>query len=227
MESNALSATPTKQESVDESEFGAESDDSLSDSQLCLQRVSIISYGHTNGPLTIDSSPSTTKLTFSVRDVPNPLAKLRQKHTGLSARLRHEVLASNVASERLTSIADAVNAKMHELEGSEDSQVAQHQVAAASPAQLVVGICCEEGKHRSVSFATELARRIKRKGWAVEVIHRDLNIGNEDDGKYRESSGGIGRKKVSKRERQQERQERRKGRWAGNSQVADEMWNEH
>jgi len=213
---------------MDESESDAESGDPLSDSQLNPRRVYIISYGHTNGPLTVNSSPSTAKLTFSVRDIPNPPAKLRQKHTGLSARLRQEVLANNVASERLVSIANAVDAKMHELEGSEDGQVAQHQVTAVEPVQLVVGICCEEGKHRSVSFAVELARRIKRKGWVVEVMHRDLSIGNEDDVEDRESSGGIGRKKASKRERQQERQqERRKGRWAGRSQVADEMWNEH
>jgi hypothetical protein len=39
---------------------------------------------------------------------------------------------------------------------------------------LRVGCCCARGRHRSVAFVEELARRQWPKDWDVQVEHRDL-----------------------------------------------------
>ena len=40
---------------------------------------------------------------------------------------------------------------------------------------LTIAIGCTGGRHRSVAVAEELARRIRDKGFAVAVGHRDLS----------------------------------------------------
>jgi len=132
-------------------------------------KLQIISYGHSNGPLTSPTGDGRgEQLTFSVRDIENPPARLRRTHTGLSPRLRKEVMANKAAAARLESMCTGVEAKMSVL-GNNDG-----------PHLLLVGIMCEEGKHRSVTFAEELSRRISASGWDVEVQHRDLAGFNYD-----------------------------------------------
>jgi len=51
------------------------------------------------------------------------------------------------------------------------------QVPVKPPKVLRVGVCCELGRHRSVAFIEELARRQWPAEWAVEVVHRDVAKG--------------------------------------------------
>ena len=45
-------------------------------------------------------------------------------------------------------------------------------------AQLVIGIGCTGGRHRSVAIAGELAKRIEEKGYIVTEEHRDISKDN-------------------------------------------------
>lgn len=45
-------------------------------------------------------------------------------------------------------------------------------------AQLVIGIGCTGGRHRSVAIASELAKRIEEKGYIVTEEHRDISKDN-------------------------------------------------
>ncbi|OAL26130.1 hypothetical protein AYO20_10183 [Fonsecaea nubica] len=138
----------------------------------------IISYGHAHGPLTLLEPGTVEQLTFSVRDMKNPPAKLRKTHTGLSSHLRKEVMANHGAAARLSLILEAVRKKMGEMklarQGIDIS--ADSPSSSAAPSTLVVGIMCERGKHRSVTFAEELSRSIQADDcWAVSVQHRELD----------------------------------------------------
>jgi RNase adaptor protein for sRNA GlmZ degradation len=174
--------------------------------------ITIVSYGHAHGPLIIPRQHA--KLNFNVRDIPNPAAAagLRRTHTGLSARLRKEILASTEAQERLAEMVKKVNVKMDEMEREREKErerdkksdrpvlakAEEEPLKVQIPAKvakkyakvvhqedidddqgpsntLVVGVVCEEGRHRSVTFADELAHSLKRRDWDVSVDHRDLS----------------------------------------------------
>ena len=175
-------------------------------------QLMLVSYGHAHGPLT--KAPDSHQLLFSVRDIPNPPAQLRKRHTGLSSRLRKEVLASREAAKRLDSITESIQEAMLELETKWQAQPGSDPPTNGAealnttqpyPQLLQVGICCEEGRHRSVSFVHELARskRLKRQRWCVSCAHRDL--GQASDEADDESSNAA-------KPKRQHAQERKKGR---------------
>ena len=186
--------------------------------------VVIVSYGHSNGPLVVPREHG--KLTFNVRDIPNPAAGLRRTHTGLSARLRKEVLASKESQERLGEMVKAVNLKMDDMERERlENPVVQspksksgkvkHQEDIDTPSNtLVVGIVCEEGRHRSVTFAEELAHSLKRRDWEVQVDHRDLtgyvNTNVEPESPTEITSPTAGKSKGKTKTKKQKNQETRR-----------------
>jgi len=45
--------------------------------------------------------------------------------------------------------------------------------------QLVVGIGCTGGRHRSVTIANKLCDRLKRKGVSAVIEHRDIDRDNK------------------------------------------------
>jgi RNase adaptor protein for sRNA GlmZ degradation len=165
--------------------------------------VNIVSYGHSNGPLIVPREHH--RLNFNVRDIPNPAAGLRRTHTGLSARLKKEVLATKEAQERLAEMVKKVNAKMEEVETKyvnqnyddvekpDQPEVKKYEkvyagefehredVESESSSTLVVAVYCEEGRHRSVAFAEELGRSLKRRDWDVTIDHRDLTGYSNDE----------------------------------------------
>lgn len=152
-------------------------------------RLRIVSFGRANGPL---AHPPAQQLLFSVRDLPSPPARLCKTHTGLSSHLRKEVLANKGASERLVRIENSILQEMSRLQQVWQSPENQEvDIKSTSPQTeghdeprlLQVGIFCDEGRHRSVSFVHELARcsSLKQQGWTISVIHRDLGISDAEE----------------------------------------------
>ncbi|KAL8783874.1 MAG: hypothetical protein Q9195_009251 [Heterodermia aff. obscurata] len=154
--------------------------------------LKIISYGHSNGPLVVPDNPNRVKLLYSVRDVSNPPNLLRKKYSGMSRRLQKEIFLSKQGKARMEQILECVDSQMVKM--TEDYSraptpeiVTDADVDASkeSPRELVVGIMCEEGRHRSVAFAEELGKTVTKKPrWVIEVQHRDLDdIGSSEEDK--------------------------------------------
>lgn len=163
--------------------------------------LQIISYGHVNGPLQIPDSANTIKLLYSVRDVPNPPNLLRKKHTGMSRRLQKEIFLSKEGKARLEQILENIEFKMLEMVEDYSRAPTPEIVSAAdvyapkdSPRDLVVGIMCEEGRHRSVAFVEELGKRIeKRNKWVYSIKHRDLGeLGSSEEDEDEDEEGEDG-----------------------------------
>ncbi|ETI26400.1 hypothetical protein G647_03177 [Cladophialophora carrionii CBS 160.54] len=177
--------------------------------------LSIISFGHANGPLKPIGSEAVEQLTFSVRDVGNPPARLRNTHTGVSARLRKEIFGNQAARRKLDTMLQAVEAKMIEFSKAhiqaEHTMEGLRSLLPVSPT-LLIGIMCEQGKHRSVAFAEELARKITPKdGWTVSVEHRDLGVflPNAENEDLDERTANTKALRKSKRQRERERKQGR------------------
>ncbi|OCT48723.1 hypothetical protein CLCR_04576 [Cladophialophora carrionii] len=177
--------------------------------------LSIISFGRANGPLNPIGSEAVEQLRFSVRDVENPPARLRKTHTGVSARLRKEIFGNQAARRRLDTMLQVVEAKM--IEFSKAHIQAEHTVEGLRSLlpvcpTLLIGIMCEQGKHRSVAFAEELGRKITpRDGWTVSVEHRDLGVflTNAENEDFDERTANTKALRRSKRQREQERKQGR------------------
>lgn len=80
--------------------------------------------------------------------------------------------------------------------------------------EMIVTICCEEGRHRSVAFVEELARRLvavfkhgdslsRRWQLSVEVTHRDI-------GDFNEPEQSLGQKKRPNKAQTKSRQKERR-----------------
>ncbi|KAI4288500.1 MAG: hypothetical protein L6R35_002242, partial [Caloplaca aegaea] len=116
----------------------------------------------------------------------------------MSRRLQKEIILSKEGKARLTQILDNTESKMVEMMDEYSRAPTPEAVTEAdryapkeSPRELVVGIMCEEGRHRSVAVAEQLAKLVTKKPrWTVEVQHRDLvglaesseEDGDEEDG---------------------------------------------
>lgn len=163
--------------------------------------VSLYSYGHANGPFGRSKSheQDSLLLSYNIRHLPNPPRKLRAMTTGLSPRLRKEFLKNDAVetllektrSENTSSIktaCDALFQENHSLENSKQHD-RNHEITDTGTypkpdIPLLVTVCCEEGRHRSVAFVEELAKRLSlsRDGldlshpWKLSITtsHRDL-----------------------------------------------------
>ena len=118
--------------------------------------VTVMSFGFKNG-IPIDAD-----MVFDVRFLPNPhwVPDLRPQ-TGLSHAVSSYVLGQEGAHAFLGHISDLV--------------------ALVKPGYLregkrlaTVAVGCTGGKHRSTAMAEELARMLRDRGVASQVIHRDL-----------------------------------------------------
>lgn len=105
--------------------------------------------------------PADCDIVFDVRCLPNPfyIDELRTK-TGQDHEVRDYVMSCPESQElfdRITAYLDTA-IPMYEHEGR---------------AQLVVGLGCTGGQHRSLTFAILLAERYKQKGFAASAFARD------------------------------------------------------
>ncbi len=120
--------------------------------------VSIISFGYKRGiPLDAD-------MVFDMRFIENPfyVEGMRQQ-SGLDEEVRNFVLAFEQAQYFLNELTSLVS-KLAPSFMSEDKK------------QLVIGIGCTGGMHRSVAMSEELFRRLKDSGMKVTIEHRDLTL---------------------------------------------------
>jgi len=119
--------------------------------------TSVVSFGFKHGlPLEAD-------LVLDARFLPNPhwIDALRP-HSGLDEDVRDYVMSSPEAVEFLERIGDLV-AFLLPLYAREGKSYAS------------VAIGCTGGRHRSVVLAEEIAARIRKRGYAPVVHHRDID----------------------------------------------------
>jgi RNase adapter protein RapZ len=129
----------------------------IGDLQPETMTVQLISFGYKFGiPLEAD-------LVFDTRFIQNPyyVPELRD-FSGLTEPVRDFVLAQPGAKEYLDLIDGLLEFSIPAF-GDEGKS------------RLTIGIGCTGGRHRSIVFAEELARRLRAKGHEpVEVFHREL-----------------------------------------------------
>jgi UPF0042 nucleotide-binding protein len=126
------------------------------DSAGTTMRVQILSFGHKyGGPRDID-------LMFDVRHLPNPhfVAELRP-YSGSDPRVARYIKSKPETGETLRRFGDLIDylLPLYKREGK---------------SYVTIGVGCTGGRHRSVMTANELARHLRRGGYDVTVVHRDL-----------------------------------------------------
>lgn len=123
--------------------------------------ITVLSFGFKYG------IPADADLVFDVRFLPNPyyVEGLRPK-TGETKEVQDFVMQEGTCGEFLERLYDMLEFLIphYVLEGKN---------------QLVIGIGCTGGKHRSVTVAGELYQRLKsHKGLGVKIEHRDIEKDN-------------------------------------------------
>lgn len=119
--------------------------------------VTVMSFGFKHG------IPADADLVFDVRFLPNPfyIEELKYK-TGNDREIQDYVLSFKEAEEFLTKLADMVRFLMPNY-------------VKEGKYRLVIAIGCTGGKHRSVTLANELYKRIKDEGkYGIKLYHRDI-----------------------------------------------------
>ena len=119
--------------------------------------VTVMSFGFKHG------IPVDADLVFDVRFLPNPfyVDELKTK-TGEDREVQEYVLGFPEANEFLIRLTDMIRFLIPNY-------------VKEGKYQLVVGIGCTGGKHRSVTLANELYKRMKDKGtYGMKLYHRDI-----------------------------------------------------
>ncbi len=122
--------------------------------------VTILSFGFKNG------IPADADLVFDVRFLPNPYYIDELKHkTGNDAEIQEYVMGFPEAGEFLDKLEDMVKFLIPNY-------------VKEGKYQLVIGIGCTGGKHRSVTLANGLYKRMKNQGnYGLKIFHRDEKQG--------------------------------------------------
>ena len=119
--------------------------------------ISVLSFGFKYG------IPQDCDLVFDVRFLPNPFYVEELKHkTGNDREVQDYVMGSELSGIFLDKLTDMLDFLIpnYVLEGKN---------------QLVIGIGCTGGKHRSVTLANRLFERLStRKEYGVRLEHRDI-----------------------------------------------------
>lgn len=118
--------------------------------------INVVSFGFKNGIL-IDAD-----LVFDVRFLPNPfyIDELKSR-TGKEAIVRDYVMGFQDSQTFLNKLSDMLEFLIP-------------QYIEEGKNQLVIGIGCTGGKHRSVTIAEELYKKISNQGYYAVVNHRDI-----------------------------------------------------
>ncbi|KAF9047378.1 hypothetical protein BJ165DRAFT_1526696 [Panaeolus papilionaceus] len=119
--------------------------------------IYLTSYSHKRGPLV-----PTPHVTFDLRALPNPPKSVRAHQSGVHLQLREWLFSNPEVRSRFDTIYGSILERVREAE-------------AAGERVLNVGIFCQMGRHRSVTFVEELGRR-RFDDWSVSINHRDLHL---------------------------------------------------
>lgn len=122
--------------------------------------VNIVSFGFKNGIL------ADADLVFDVRFLPNPfyIDELKKK-TGNDKEVQDYVMSFEESHVFLDKLVDMVNFLIPNY-------------IKEGKYQLVIGVGCTGGKHRSVTLANELYKQLKGKGnYGLKISHRDVEQG--------------------------------------------------
>ncbi len=122
--------------------------------------VNIVSFGFKNGIL------ADADLVFDVRFLPNPfyIDELKQK-TGNDKEVQDYVMSFDESHVFLDKLVDMINFLIPNY-------------ITEGKYQLVIGVGCTGGKHRSVTLANELYKQLKGKGnYGLKISHRDVEQG--------------------------------------------------
>ena len=130
----------------------------LQDARYKNMYVTVLSFGFKYG------IPSDADLVFDVRFLPNPYYDEHLRPlTGQVQAVRDYVMQGGTADAFLKKLYDMIDFLLPNYinEGKN---------------QLVIGVGCTGGKHRSVTLANELYRRLSNKDYGVRIEHRDIML---------------------------------------------------
>jgi len=122
-----------------------------------LFNVSVVSFGFKYG------TPIDCDLVFDVRFIPNPFYVSNMKHlSGKDKQVEKYVMGFDETKEFLKKLIEMINflLPLYKREGK---------------AQLVIGVGCTGGRHRSVAIGEELYRELKKNGNITSIQHRDIS----------------------------------------------------
>ncbi len=119
-------------------------------------QIQVVSFGHKHGGL------RDVDLLFDVRHLPNPyfIPELREL-SGHDPRIVKYLNAQPEAAETMKRFIDLLEYLLPQYE-------------REGKAYLTIGIGCTGGRHRSVMFANQIARRLRRAGYRATAAHRDI-----------------------------------------------------
>ena len=122
--------------------------------------VQVMSFGFKYG------FASEADLVFDVRCLPNPFYEQNLKYkTGLEQEVKDFVLSTDEAKEFYKKIVDFLifSLPLYKKEGKSN---------------IIIAFGCTGGKHRSVTFAELVAKKIKEKGFEIHINHKDIEKKN-------------------------------------------------
>ncbi len=120
--------------------------------------VTVMSFGFKHG------IPADADLVFDVRFLPNPfyIDEMKRK-TGNDKEVQDYVMSFKEAGQFLEKLADMIKFLMPNY-------------VKEGKYRLVIAIGCTGGKHRSVTLANELYKRLKDEGkYGIKLYHRDVS----------------------------------------------------
>lgn len=122
--------------------------------------VTVMSFGFKNG------IPSDADLVFDVRFLPNPFYIEELKHqTGNDIPVQEYVMGFPEAEQFIAKLTDLLLFLIPNY-------------VKEGKYQLIIGIGCTGGKHRSVTLANKLYERLKNQGnYGLTIQHRDIKNG--------------------------------------------------
>lgn len=118
--------------------------------------VTVLSFGFKYG------IPTDSDLVFDVRFLPNPYYVDELKNlTGNDKLVQDYVMASDKAKQFLDKLEDMINFLIPNY-------------IAEGKNSLVISIGCTGGKHRSVTLANEIFKRLSGREFGIKIEHRDI-----------------------------------------------------
>jgi UPF0042 nucleotide-binding protein len=126
------------------------------DAAGAAMRVQVLSFGHKYG------GPRDVDLLFDVRHLPNPHFEPGLRHlSGGDRRVVQYLKAKPETAETLRRFNELLDylLPLYRREGK---------------SYVTVGVGCTGGRHRSVMMANAVARHLRRQGYEVSVVHRDV-----------------------------------------------------